>query len=47
MALTQLGNFRFTTPGSGLNVILGQTPLDLHLLSTAIKTHIGMPEKQP
>ena len=40
MALMQLGNFRFTTPESGLGVCLGQLPLDLHLLSIALKTHI-------
>ena len=38
----QLGNFRFTTPGSGLDVVLGQIPLDLHLTETAMRTHIRL-----
>ena len=39
MALMQLGNFRFTTPEAGLNVVLGQLPLDLFLLDSALRTH--------
>ena len=39
LALMQLGNFRFTTPEAGLNVALGQIPLDLFLLGTALRTH--------
>ena len=46
MALMQLGNFRPSTPGSGLDVVLGQLPLDLHLLSCAIKTHIRLNNNQ-
>ena len=42
-ALMQLGNFRFTTPGAGLGVILGQLPLDLELQNTAIKAYLRLP----
>ena len=42
----QLGNFRFTTPEDGLNVALGQLPLDLFLLSTSLKTHIRIRTQQ-
>ena len=45
MALMQLGNFRPSTPESGLDVIMGQLPLDLHLLACSIKTHIRLNTK--
>ena len=38
LALMQLGNFRFTTPEAGLNVVLGSLPLDLHLQELAMRT---------
>ena len=47
LALMQLGNFRFTTPESGLDVTLGQLPLDLHLLSRAILTHLRVRDLVP
>ena len=36
----QCGNFRFTIPQTGLDVVLGQLLLDLHLLQCAILTHL-------
>ena len=47
LALMQLAHFRQTTPETGLDVILGQLPLDLHLLSLAILTHIRVKDKVP
>ena len=47
MALMQLGNFRPSTPESGLDVVLGQLPLDLHLLSCAIKTYLRLQCHKP
>ena len=38
----QLGNFRFTTPGAGLDIVLGQLPLDLFLCETAMRTHMRL-----
>ena len=42
MGLMQLGNFRYSTPTSGLDVILGQLPLDLYILETAMRTHVRL-----
>ena len=51
--LMELGNFKFTTPETGLDVVMGTLPLDLACLGTAIKARlrtkgmlIGM-EKEP
>ena len=38
----QLGNFRMTTPEAGLNVILGQKPLDLALEDHTIKAYLRL-----
>ena len=46
LALMQMGNFRFTTPGNGLDVVLGQLPLDLFLLDVALRTHTRLQNLQ-
>ena len=45
LALMQTANFRYTTPETGLDVVLGQMPLDLHILQRAILTHLRVREK--
>ena len=40
LALTQVGHVRKSTPESGLDVILGQIPLDLHILEQAVQARL-------
>ena len=42
LGLMQLGNFRYSTPTTGLEIILGQMPLDLHILEIAMRTHVRL-----
>ena len=37
-----MGNFRYSTPTTGLEIIMGQLPLDLHILETAMRTHVRL-----
>ena len=43
----QTGNYRFTTPESGLNMVLGQLPLDLHILNVALNIQLRNRNKFP
>ena len=40
LALMQTGNYRYTTPESGLNMVLGQLPLDLQILNTGLNIQL-------
>ena len=40
MAHTLVGHVRKSTPESGLDIILGQTPLDLAILESAIQARL-------
>ena len=45
LALVRVGHVRKSTPGPGMEVITGQLPLDLHILSTALRARVRLGEK--